>query len=105
MVEHEGEVGKFVSYSFLCVGSILLLWKPEHHSYAAAVVVSRAEESESRPELESVGVDHFAWSRSLSWSRQNFADSDFGPSCRIPLNIPRFWTNSGVYGPENMKYR
>ena len=29
----------------------------------------RAAESESRPELESVGVDRFAWSRSRSWSR------------------------------------
>ena len=30
---------------------------------------SRAAESESRPELESIGVDRFSWSRSRSWSR------------------------------------
>ena len=35
-----------------------------------------AAESESKPELESVGVDRFAWSR--SWSRQNFVDPDSG---------------------------
>ena len=40
-------------------------------------VSSRAAESESRPELESAGVDRFG--RSRSWSRQNFADSDSGP--------------------------
>ena len=34
-----------------------------------SVGITRAEESESRPELESVGVDRFGWSRSWSWSR------------------------------------
>ena len=37
------------------------------------------QSQESRPELESVGIDRFAWCRSRSWSRQNFADSDSGP--------------------------
>ena len=41
-----------------------------------------AAESESRPELESVGVDHFNWSRSRSWSWQNLADSDSGPESK-----------------------
>ena len=42
-------------------------------------VESRAAESESRPELESVCVDCFGRSRSRSWSRENFADSDSDP--------------------------
>ena len=33
------------------------------------VVVSRAAESESRPQLESVGVGHFGRIRSQRWSR------------------------------------
>ena len=32
-------------------------------------ILNRAAESKSRLELESVGVDHLAWSRSRSWSR------------------------------------
>ena len=40
---------------------------------------SRAAESESRSELESIGVDIFGWSLSRSWSRQNSADSDSCP--------------------------
>ena len=39
----------------------------------------RAAESESRPELKSVGVDRFARSQSRNCSWQNFADSDSGP--------------------------
>ena len=42
------------------------------------MVAGRAADSESRPELESAGVDRFGWSRSWSWSRSNFADSDSG---------------------------
>ena len=41
--------------------------------------IRKAAESESRSELESVGVDCFVWSRSRSWSRKNFADSDSYP--------------------------
>ena len=41
--------------------------------------VIRAAESESRPALESVGVDLFGRSRSRSWSWENFADSDSDP--------------------------
>ena len=48
-----------------------------------ATVFSRAVESESRPELESVGVDHFGWSRSRSWSRQNLIDSDSSPESQV----------------------
>ena len=45
------------------------------------MVRNRAAESESRPELESIGVDRFgrSRSRSRSWSRENFADSDSDP--------------------------
>ena len=39
----------------------------------------RAAESESRPELESFGVDRYGRSRSRSWSRGNFDDSDSDP--------------------------
>ena len=42
------------------------------------IVLIRDVESESRPELESVGVDHIAWSLSRSWRRWNFADSRSG---------------------------
>ena len=37
------------------------------------------QSQESRLELEPVGVDRFGWSRSQSWSRQHFADSDSDP--------------------------
>ena len=42
--------------------------------------MTRAAESESRP--ESVGVNRFGRSRSRSMSRQNFADSDSGSESR-----------------------
>ena len=32
-------------------------------------IITRAAESESRPEMESVGVDRFGWGRSRSWIR------------------------------------
>ena len=41
--------------------------------------IYRAAESESRPKFESVVDDRFGWSRSQSWSWQNFADSDSVP--------------------------
>ena len=45
----------------------------------AACVTTRAAESESRPQLESVRVNCFGWSWSQSWSWENFADSDSNP--------------------------
>ena len=39
------------------------------HKLGVPIATTRAAESESRPQLESVGVDRFARSQSLSWSR------------------------------------
>ena len=39
------------------------------YNFTAFGIIIRAAESESRPELESVGVDRFVWSRGPNWSR------------------------------------
>ena len=43
------------------------------------VLIDRAVESESRPDLKLVGVNHFGQSWSQSWSWENFADSNTNP--------------------------
>ena len=44
--------------------------RPELEFDTCWMIVTRAAESESRPELEFVRVDRFAWNRSRSWSRK-----------------------------------
>ena len=51
-----------------------------------AVLLGRAAESESKPELKSAGVDHFGRSRSRSWNRQNFAGFHSGPQSSMIIN-------------------
>ena len=57
------------------------------------MVVSRAAKSESRPELESVGVDRFARSRESELGSLNFAVSDSGlesqdTNCQLAMILP-----------------
>ena len=55
------------TFSTLCFIILAHLGRPKKQH--CLVVIGRAAESESRQELESVGVNCFGWSRSRSWSR------------------------------------
>ena len=61
-----------------------------------------AAESESRQELESVGVDQFGWSRSRSWSRQNLADSDSGPESKANTRQQTMTLNERLRKPPEI---
>ena len=66
-----------ISHVMLLLATILCTWESRtyhisritHTAHSIHHTCTRAAESESRPELESVEIDRFGYSRSWSWSR------------------------------------